>query len=136
MTISFEQATAIIRQHFNAQWASLTAIALDDVPFDIPNGQTWVRLSIQHAMGYQATTGAPGSNAFRREGLVTVQIFQPSNQGGYDARAKAEIATAIFQRPRVNGVLFHDVTLKEVGNTPDGWYHVNIKAQFEYDTIA
>ncbi|MBX0289722.1 DUF4128 domain-containing protein [Hymenobacter sp. HSC-4F20] len=135
--MNYETAAAAINRHFEAEWNKRTPAAYDDVPFDIPNGEPWVRLIVQHALGYQATVGAPGSNAFRREGLVTVQIFTPAGNGKIKAMQLADQVNPIFQRiGRVAGIAFQDVRLNEVGNGSTGWYHINIKTEFEYDTYA
>lgn len=135
--MSYEAAVAAIKKHFAEQWADRTPVAYDDVAFSIPSDAAWLRLTIQHGMGYQASVGSPGSNQFRREGLVTVQIFTPEGGGAIAAYELADAVTPIFQRlGRVDGIAFKDVRLNEVGNRSAGWYHVNIKAEFEYDTIA
>ncbi|TGE04629.1 phage tail terminator-like protein [Hymenobacter fodinae] len=135
--MSYEAAAAAINAHFANEWNERTPVAYDDVEFTTPNDVPWVRLTVQHSMGYQASVGSPGSNQFRREGLVTVQILTPFGNGKIKSMQLADQVTAIFQRlGRVEGISFRDVRLNEVGNASTGWYHVNVKAEFEYDTIA
>lgn len=132
--MNFKQAEAAIRSYFNTEWNGLTDIAWPDVNFIPPNG-TWVRFSMKNNLGYQASIGAPGSNMFRREGMVYIQIFQKEGQGSTDARTKADVAADIFIANELSGVTFSNVNAKDIG--PDnGWYQWQVSAEFRYDRIT
>lgn len=136
--MNYQTAIAAIKRHFAEEWAERTPVAYpDDKSFNTPNGTPWVRLTVQPVYGYQASVGAPGNNYFRRDGLITVQLFTPTGGGEIEAYQLVDQLVPVFQRVgRVDGIAFRDVRVNPVGNTPDGWYHVNVKAEFEYDTIA
>ena len=134
--MSYETAVKNIRAHFATQWGSTTPVAYDDVPFTIPNGQTWVRLNIAHVDGYQASIGSPNSNRFRRDGLITAQVFQPQGQGSIDARKKADMIVADFLNAETSGIIYYDVQAREIGSDGAGWYQINVLIKFRYDVIA
>lgn len=135
--MNFNEAEAEIRAFFDIAWADATKIAWPDVDFDLPRDETWVRFNCQENNGFQASMGSPGSNRFRHEGIVTIQIFQPEGDGGRDARAKAVTALAAFMGAETtNGIVFYNVTGLQVGNDGNGFYQINVSASFRYDEIT
>lgn len=133
--MNFKTAEATIRAHFSTTWNSLTPIAFPDVQFTPPNG-TWVRFSMKHTDGFQASIGAPTSNMFRRRGVVYIQIFQKEGQGSTDARTKADTASDIFIGKVIQGIRFNDVVARDIGADGNGWYQWQVAANFEYDRIT
>ena len=134
--MNYQEADAAIKKYFAEQWNNATQVAYDDVKFDPPNGQTWLRLSLKMVDGGQASTGAPGSNKFRKSGILTASVFTPGNQGGIEAMTTAQQVVDIFEaKPRINGVLFTDVRAVTIGPDGAGWYQINVKADFQFDTI-
>jgi hypothetical protein len=134
--MNYENATKAIRSFFAAKWGSTTKVAYDDVPFDIPDNETWVRFNIKHVDGYQASIGAPSHNRQRREGFIIAQVFQPQGKGSLDARKKADLIVGHFFNAQTSGIIFHDVHAKEIGNDGAGWYQINVLIKFRYDHIA
>jgi hypothetical protein len=132
--MNYTEAVAVIRSYFNAQYTA-TQITWDDVEFT-PPASTWVRFNASHVDGYQATMGSPGSNMFRREGLIVAQVFQPQGQGSKDARAKADLIADVFIGVQNSGITYYDVTIKEIGNDGAGWYQINVLIKFRYDRIT
>mgnify|MGYP000886199345 CR=1 FL=1 len=135
--MSYENAVKNIRAHFANKWGTTTPVAYDDDgKFKIPDGQTWVRLNIAHVDGYQASIGSPSSNRFRRDGLITVQVFQPQGQYSIDARKKADLVVSHFLNEETSGIIYYDVQAREIGNDGAGWYQINVLIKFRYDVIA
>lgn len=132
--MKFKAAEAAVRAHFNTQWNSATQIAWPDIPFTPPNA-TWVRFSMKNNAGFQASIGAPGSNRFRRVGIVYIQVFQKEGQGSTDARTKADKAADIFIANGLSGVRFKNVNARDIGPA-NGWYQWQVSAEFEYDHTA
>jgi hypothetical protein len=128
--------TTAMRQYFDTQWADKTPVDWPDAPFTPPDGESWVRFNCQHNDGYQASIGTVGSNKFRRVGLVTIQIFQPVGKASIEAQALADIAIAIFQGQAVGDIHFYNVRPKEIGPDGNGYYQINVLAEFRYDDIA
>lgn len=142
--MSFTAARKSITKFFATGWDDETPVAYDDVEFGIPEiddadpaASTWVRLQIQHFDAYQASVGSPGSNKFRRNGLITAQIFAAEKQAALDALAKGDMIVSLFQgKSRFEGVIFSNVRLKEIGPDGEGWFQVNVKIDFEFDDLA
>ena len=134
--MNYPEADAAIKNYFATQWNNATEVAYDDVKFDVPQGQTWARLNIQFADGSQASTGSPGSNKFRKEGIVTVQVFAPEGGASVSTLTTVNQVMNIFEaKARINGILFKNVRAISDGNDGAGWHQVNVKADFEFDTI-
>lgn len=134
--MNYEAACKQIIKYFAQQWNGLTKVAWPDVGFKPPNNETWARFTIKNFDGYQASMGSPGSNRFRRKGLITIQIFQKEGTAGLDALAKADIAVNIFLGVENSGIRYYDVQMNEIGNDGAGWYQINVLAYFQYDRIA
>ena len=135
--MNLNTAEAEIRKFFNTGWASATSIAWPDVEFTIPESATWVRFNCQENDGRQVGMGDPGNNRFRHYGIVTIQVFQPLGNGSIDARTKAAAAMAIFMGAQTeNGIMFTDVSARQVGNDGYGFYQINVFAPFWYDEIT
>lgn len=133
--MSFETAEETVQSWFKDGWDGLTPIAWPDVKFTKPNN-TWVRFSMVNTLGNQASTGSPGSNYFRRIGIVTIQVFAKENQGGIDCRDKAQAAVDLFMADNLDGFTFYNVNAREVGNDGAGWYQWNVTAEYRYDIIT
>lgn len=134
--MNYQQADAAIKQYFAQQWNNATAVVYDDDKnFTPPNSATWLRVNVKMVDGTQASTGAPGSNKFRKTGIVTVSVFHPDGHGGIQAMQTADLVVNIFEaKPRINGVLFNNVRAVNVGPDGAGWYQINVKAEFQFDT--
>lgn len=135
--MNFIEAEAEIRKFFNDAWAGATAIAWPDLKFAIPDRENWVRFDCAENDGQQVSMGSPGSNRFRHYGIVTIQIFQPQDQGSKDARQLASNALGVFMGAvTTNGVHFQDVQGRQIGNDGNGFYQINVVAPFYYDEIT
>lgn len=134
--MNYQTAKKKIIQYFAAQWGNTVKVAYPDVDFKPPNDLPWVRLTIQHFDGFQASTGSPGSNRFRRKGILTLQIFTPQGKAALKADELADTAVNIFRGVENNGIHYYDVQMKEIGNDGAGWYQINVLAYFKYDLIA
>jgi hypothetical protein len=133
--MDFEAAEAAVRAFFNTHWNSATPIAWPDLSFTPPNG-SWVRFNMKNTAAPQASIGAPGSNLFRRYGIVTIQVFQKEGQGSKDARAKSDKAADIFLTQTLSGFIFRNVNAREIGTDGAGWYQWNVTVEYQYDRIT
>ena len=102
-----------------------------------PSSGSWCRITVRHARGEQATlSGETGQREFEHGGLVTVQIFAESGEGGTESDQLAAIAKNSFEGVTTSPgrVLFRNVRFNEVGQ--DGqWFQINVLADFEYDEV-
>lgn len=134
--MNFSEATAAIRRRFAREWEDETPVAYDDVDFTPDGDAPWARLTIKHAVGYQATAGAPGSNRQRREGTIFVQIFTRPGGAGIKAMSLADRAADLFIGANEDGIYYFDTTVREVGTDQFGWNLTNVVTSFRYDRLA
>lgn len=104
-----------------------------------PDGEEpWVRVTIRHRTGTQATLlGSGAVSRHRRTGIITVQVFFPLSQGGLsNARSLARVAASAYEgKQTASNIWFRNVQTPEIG--PDGpWYNTNMIAEFEYDEFV
>lgn len=96
----------------------------------------YVRVSVRHFTGGQTTlSGAVGTRTFRRDGLVTIQIFTPTGDGFVMSDTLVPIAKRAYEgKATASGIWFRNVRNTEVG-TSGAWFQTNILADFTYDEI-
>jgi hypothetical protein len=133
--MSFATEAATIRSRFNTEWASTTPIAWPNVSFTPPSGEPWVRLEILPSGADQTTLGASGNRTFRHDGLVTVQVFVPGNEGDGEARTLAEQAAAVFRGVTVSGIRFGAPYTTTIGTDDAGWYGVVAWCPYTRDSL-
>tara|TARA_Y100001960_G_C14649059_1_gene814849 strand:+ start:54 stop:455 length:402 start_codon:yes stop_codon:yes gene_type:complete len=133
--MNFTQAENAVQSHFYTEWGDKTPVAWPDIDFDPPD-ETWVRFTMRNNDAYQASIGNPGSNYHRRIGLVTIQVFQPQGQAGQDARVKADLAADIFIANGLSGITFKNVNARAIGHDGNGYYQINVTAEFQYDRLT
>lgn len=102
-----------------------------------PTEQTpWVRVSVRHGSSEQATLSGPvGTRRFRREGILTAQLFIPIGVGLSAGVDYAKIIQDAFEGvTSVGGVIFRGVRTNEIGESGD-FFQINILTDFEYDEV-
>lgn len=137
MTVaSREQA---IREMFTVIDAALSALATGGIFY--PNrpetkpaaSLPWARVMLRHVEAEQRTIQAQ-DQLYENEGIVIVQLFEPSGQG----LAKSILTTPMLQALRATTtpglVWFRRVTSAEQGIS-EHWYQTNVSAIFQYDTV-
>ena len=135
--MNFKEAEAELRSFFNTGWGGETAVAWPDTEFKPPSNESWVRFDCRENDGFQASAGSPGNNRFRHTGFVTIQIFQPSGKASVEARDLAVLALSIFMGNQTsNGIAFKNVQGRQVGNDGNGYYQINVLAEFFYDELT
>lgn len=139
MSATFLEATDDIKKIITDAWKLANPtfpMVYDDLgePQIPKTEKPWCRVTIRHNRGEQETlVNSLGNRLFKRDGLVTVQIFTPRGQGLTRSYELAKVAADAFEgKATPKGVWFRSVRLREVG--PDAnWYQVNIIADFEYN---
>ncbi len=134
--MTYAVAHAAIRQRFETQWATTTAVQYPGVKFTEP-AAAWVRLNIDQASSNWASMGDPGNNIERNLGQVTVQIFAPLGEGEGVAMELADQVRAVFRSwtDAASGLRFEvPPYARKVGN--DDWYQVNVIAPFRFDDFT
>lgn len=105
-----------------------------------PDGEdpplTWARVTVRHVFSAQsALSDDAGKRRYTRDGLVTIQLFTPFNEGLSNADTIASLLQGAFLGVSTpNGVWFRNVRTNEVG--VDGpWFQTNVLADFRYDEV-
>lgn len=137
MSLTFSQARDEMTKQVADAWtagAGGAPLYYDDRPGQKPpTTSAWGRLTVRHNLGDQTTLSNPlGQKLFRRDGILTVQVFTPAGAGLRLADTLAKVvADALEGQSTPGGVWFRKVRIKEEG--PDGaWYQLNVVAEFEY----
>jgi hypothetical protein len=134
--MTYEEARNAIQGHLDANWSATPAgtIAYDNLPFVPPSAAPWLRLSVRNAEGRQASFGG-ATRRYRRRGLALLQIFVPEGEGPSEAMQLGDQAVALFEGVVLSGNLrFGPVSLREIG-VEDGWFQVNLAADYSFDEV-
>lgn len=134
--MTYEEARNAIQGYVDANWSSTPSgtIAYDNLPFTPPSAAPWLRLNLRHAAGYQAGFGG-GTRRYRRNGVALLQIFVPEGEGPSEAMQLGDDAMGLFKgRVLSGGLRFGPVSLREIG-VEDGWFQVNVAADFTFDEV-
>lgn len=98
----------------------------------------YARASVVHNTGRQASlAGEAGAKRFRRTGILFVQCFAPlgiENPLTIADNLGRIVLDAFEGRSSPGGIWFRSCRLNEIGPT-DGWYQVNVIAEFSYDEV-
>ncbi len=125
--MSFVNERLLIEDRFEATW-TFTPIAWDNVEFDSPNNDNWVRFNILNGVGdYRAI-----NNLKRHTGVIVVQIFAPRNSGTSTIRQYADYAVAIFDNRSFGDVVCGVANMETVG-TDDIWHQINVNIPYWRD---
>lgn len=126
--MTFEDIRKAAEGHFKANWPH-TPVQWENVPFDPPQEEAWVRLTILHAPSLIETQGSGGFN--RIVGLIVVSIFVPLDSGTRRARQYADMVYELFNRKRIGGLYFSATTVRDIGPDPHGpWHHMAVSTPF------
>ena len=120
------EAASTIRSRFAAEFPRLrpaVAIHYDNVGAAPPDGEPWVRLTIEHGDGEQVSIGA--ARRWRQTGTVRVQVFAPVGEGGGEALAIADDVASVFRGVSEPGVRFAAPGLTRVG-PGRRWYELQV----------
>ncbi len=113
------------------KWENVASVS---VP---PSGQDpWARVTIRHTESEQASlAGVVGTRMFRRNGILTVQVFEVCGTGLPKTVDLPEVIRDAFEGiTTTGGVIFRRVTINEVGSS-GGFFQTNVITFFEYDEV-
>ncbi len=134
--MSYEQKRKDIQSFFSSNFLILDTekIAWDNVAFSIPeDNSSWIRFSIQHIDSNYVSLGP--NRRTRREGIVFIQVFIPSESNTLLATQIADEIAEIFETKTLSGVVFKSPTIREVG-VDKKWFQLNATVPFYYDEIT
>lgn len=94
----------------------------------------WARFNVlegdENALDIGSTT-----KSFRTVGLLSIQLFAPSDKGSVDILTQADTIADIFRNWNGDTVTCREAKINKIGNTEDGWYQVNVTVPFKTDYI-
>ena len=101
------------------------------------NQEPYARATVLHTAGRQATLAGPGGARWERRGVCLIQCFGPV-QGGKGltlAERMATVAKDAFEgKSTPEGVWFRNCRQIDIGSA-DGWFQINVAADFQYDEV-
>jgi len=129
------QATDIMMGHVSANLPAGVTVVWPMTPANVPENTLWIRPSIQHVGGGQASlSGAVGSRRFDRFGMLTIQCFSPVGDGNTDADDLAGTLVNRFEAIRNSQVWYRNIRAIEIGKE-GSTVQVNFIADFVYEEI-
>ena len=129
------EATDIMMGHVRAMLPLGVAVVWPMTPAIVPENTLWIRPSIQHVGGGQASlSGAIGTRRFDRYGMLTIQCFSPVGDGNTDADDLAGSLLNSFESIRNSQVWYRNIRAIEIGKE-GSTVQVNLIADFSYEEI-
>lgn len=140
--MSVRTAKEVVYEHARSAWADAqalprTRIAIDNLPFDMPDNAPWARLTVRNVGSTQETLGERGHRRWQHLALLFISIFTPRGSGSGAADDLADAARRACQGRRLGGA--DDIVLLEarVREAPDPsddspWYSVVVEIPFYY----
>lgn len=119
--------------------AGITApVSYQNIKFDRPENENWIRLTFLPNSGTQETLGRQGNRKFQRSGIITAQIFVPLNSAMATSDSLVEAVQRLFETNDIDTgsdvLYFFDVSNIDVG-VDGAWYQSNVTANYSYSFI-
>jgi hypothetical protein len=138
-----DEIFSLIRNYFNSQ-GSTVPILWQGIPIDKPPDTSdlsyaagYARATVLHSGGRQSTLGGKSGTRFDRSGVVIIQCFGPIGIGKGLTNAE-QIATmaldALEGKTTPGGIWFRNCRPNDIGPA-DGWFQINVVAEFLYDEV-
>jgi len=131
--MSYSNEAKYIEQRFATNWGSTTAIKYANVDFDPPAASAWVDLQVVSGPSRKISLGG-STNLRRYTGIVSINIYVPTNTGTRTARGYVDTASAIFRDASFNGIICRDPSVTDLGER-NGWRVHNVSVEFQRDEI-
>ena len=125
-------------------------VTFDNVKFQPPEDQSWIRLAVRHQVRNQTTLGGNGNRNFRSVGLLMMQVFVPVETNTEEADRLALEAADLFDAKSVPAhdqydvaeplrILLGNVEFEAASSNEGGvdgkWWGVLVEAPFSYETV-
>ena len=131
MVLNEIEASSLIEQYFDTRWAARTPINWDN-DNATPSGNH-VAFTIDHdRSSFHNLGNANGGRTYRREGLITVQVFTRQGTGTEDSRALAHQVQQILEGYRNSSLLLKAGVVRKIGEDGNGFWQANVDIPFEY----
>lgn len=95
----------------------------------------WARVTFLPNLRSQTSLAGTGNAKYTAKGVVMVEIYAPSGDGGTLQRALTDLAETAYEGVSTsNGVWYTNVRTEQP--RPDGhWTHANVIAEWSYDQV-
>ena len=128
--MSFEGECALLEARFGSSWATATPIDWDNVPYKPVAGTAFVSVKVVNGFAAQAAFGS--SSLYRSDGVFSISIFTPLDNGRKNADLYADKACAIFRGWSSSGLTCRAPYVTRVGEF-NGWYQLTIAVPYFRD---
>lgn len=117
-------------------------VVYQDVPLDvaaqanIDTGTTgWARVTYLPNLREQTSLATSGNAKYTAQGVVIIQIFAPTGDGGTLGRTLCDLVETAYEGVSIaNGVWYKNTRTEYVG-TEGFWTHWNVTSEFSYDQV-
>ena len=104
------------------------------VSFNPSSHQAWARITVLGGEQNQVSING-ASPRWRQVGVITVQVFTPTEEGSEMGLAVADDIATIFRGVTVSGVVLQAGSVIPLGRTnEEPYYQVNVEVPFRYDS--
>jgi len=120
------------------QWSE-TPIAWDNVPFDPPQGCSWIRgaLVVDDSQNVNIGVLVEGNARTRHSGNYIIQVFSPLNEGSGDHTLVVSQLIKLLQNQQPHkDILTYAGSYRRIGNEGNGWYQSNVIIPFTADQLG
>jgi len=130
MTTMLAARSAIITK-FNTSYGSTTAVAWPNKLFTEPtDGSAWVQFNINFQESLITTISTKNNEQI---GNVTINIFTAAKSNDIQSVTLAQTIRAIFNRLRLDDILFEAPIIREIPTNPDSnWFQRLVRVNFSY----
>lgn len=127
--------SSAIESYINDNW-SVTPIAWENAPFEMPETDPWIRVTV---VFHDNSNAGLGSSCVLYQGTIAVQIFTRYDTGTGRAIAIADALIALLQNKIIeNGIYTFASSIYKVGDAmrqmnrvQTDWYQLNVNTFFE-----
>lgn len=128
---------------FATKWATTSLpVKYPNVPVDaamqtaIDSGETaWARVTYKPNLRDQTSLASSGNAKYTAQGVVIVDIFTPTGDGGTLSRTLYSLVETAFEGiSTLNGVWYRQVRTEDIGQDGHYW-HTQTIAEWSYDEV-
>lgn len=121
-----EEIRSAVTTHINASWSD-THIVWPNRTY-APSGVAWIKPRVLMGETAEEEKGTDGVGL--RSGVVINGIFIPGDSGNRIGLQYAATFEALFRRREIGGIIFGEPYTREIGDDPNGYYHISVTVPF------
>lgn len=136
MAETLDEAREAVFQKVVDNWTSTPFVFQGENDSSLYGGSVaWARFSVVETGSEQETLGQKTDRRYRRENLLTAQIFTPANSGSRQSGTLAEAARDLFEGEEFSDLDFIDgVIIIDLGTDKEmKWQQTIVRGAFAYE---